>query len=51
MKLSRNLGTLLLGCWLILSGLVSLTHLSFNGLWLIMAILALASGLLLVAGR
>lgn len=51
MKLTKNLGTLLLGIWLILTGLVQLTHFGVDGLWLIMALLALAAGLLLVVGK
>jgi hypothetical protein len=45
-------GTILLGIWLALTGLVSLTGLSFNGLGTILALLALAAGiLLLIEGR
>lgn len=47
----KSLGMLLLGAWLILTGLISLAHLSFNGLSLIMAVLALGAGLLLIAGK
>ncbi len=51
MKLTRNLGMLLLGIWLILSGLIHLVSLSFSGLGTIMAILALAAGALILIGR
>ncbi len=51
MKTTKNLGMLLLGAWLILPGLEQLAHLGFSGLWLIMAILALAAGLLLIVGK
>ncbi len=51
MKTTKNLGMLLLGAWLILTGLEQLAHLSFSGLWLIMAILALAAGLLIIVGK
>jgi hypothetical protein len=47
----KSFGMLLLGAWLILTGLISLAHLSFNGLSLIMAILALGAGVLLIAGK
>jgi hypothetical protein len=32
MKLTKNIGMLLLGIWLILSGLIPLLHLSFSAL-------------------
>lgn len=51
MKITRNLGFLLLGAWLILDGLMSLVHLSFSGLSLLMAILALAAGALMIIGK
>jgi hypothetical protein len=51
MKLTKNIGTLLLGAWLILTGLIGLTHLGFDGLWLIMALLALAAGFFLIVGK
>jgi len=50
-KLTRNLGMLLLGVWLILSGLVGLLHLSFSGLGALMAIVAIAAGALILANR
>ena len=51
MKLNKNLGMLLLGIWLIISGLVPLLSLSFSGLGTLMAVLALAAGALIIAGR
>jgi len=48
MKLPKNVGQLLLGAWLILTGLIGVVHLSFSGLRVIMGILALAAGLLIV---
>jgi hypothetical protein len=50
-RTNRNLGMLLLGVWLILTGLISLLSLSFNGLGTLMAVLALAAGVLIAAGR
>lgn len=44
MKLTKNLGMLVLGIWLIAHGLVSLFSLSFTGLRYIMPILALIAG-------
>ncbi len=51
MKLPKNLGTFLLGIWLILTGLIPLLHLSFSGLSTLMAGLAIAAGALLALGR
>ena len=51
LKLTKNLGMLLLGIWLILSGLIPLLHLSFSALGLLMALLAVAAGVLILLGR
>ena len=51
MKITRNLGMLLLAAWLILTGLIPLLHLSFSGLGTVIAILAIAAGVLIVVGR
>lgn len=51
MKFTKNLGFLFLGAWLILNGLMSLVHLSFSGLSIIMAVLALGAGIFLIIGR
>jgi hypothetical protein len=51
MKVTRSLGMLLLGIWLILSGLIPLLGLSFSGLGMVMAILAVAAGALILLGR
>jgi hypothetical protein len=51
MKVTRNLGMLLLGIWLILSGLIPLLSLSFSGLGMLMAILAIVAGALILLGR
>ncbi|HEY3487436.1 MAG TPA: hypothetical protein VGL10_05170 [Gammaproteobacteria bacterium] len=47
----RNIGMVLLGVWLILSGLISIIGLSFNGLPLLMSILALAAGICIILKR
>jgi hypothetical protein len=47
----KNLGMLLLGIWLIMSGLLPFLHLGFSGLGLIMQVLAIAAGVLLLLGR
>ena len=51
MKITKNLGLLLLSIWLILTGLIELLKFSFSGLPLIMAILAIAAGVFLLLGR
>jgi hypothetical protein len=51
MRLTKNLGMLLLAIWLILTGLIALLSFSFQGLPLIMAILAIAAGVLILLGR
>jgi hypothetical protein len=50
-KLTKNLGMLLLGIWLILTGLIPLLSLSFSGLGTLMAIVAIAAGALILVGR
>jgi hypothetical protein len=42
---------LLLAIWLILTGLMPLLNLSFSGAGTLMAILAIAAGVLLLIGR
>ncbi|MDR3575772.1 MAG: hypothetical protein P4L50_18075 [Anaerolineaceae bacterium] len=44
----RNLGILLLAIWLILSGLLPLVKISLTGIGIILAVLALAAGILLL---
>ena len=51
MRLTTNLGMLLLAIWLILGGLMPLLNLSFSGAGTIMAILAIAAGALILIGR
>jgi len=51
MKLTRNIGMLLLAVWLILTGLIPLLNFSFQGLGTVMAVLAIASGILIIVGR
>lgn len=49
--MKKGAGTLLLSIWLILHGLTALIGFSFNGLGVIMALLALVAGILLLLGR
>ncbi len=51
LKLSKSLGMVLLGIWLIMTGLIPLLHFSFQGLPMIMSILAIAAGALILIGR
>jgi hypothetical protein len=51
MKLTKSIGMLLLGIWLVLEGLIPLLNLSFSGLGTLMAILAIAAGAFILLGR
>jgi hypothetical protein len=51
MKLTKNLGMLLLSIWLILTGLIALISFSFQGLHFLMGILAIVAGVLILLGR
>lgn len=51
MRLTKNLGFLVLGIWLILTGLIPLLNLASPGLVTIMAVLAIAAGALILIGR
>ena len=51
MKITRNVGMLLLAVWLILTGLIPLLNFSFSGLGAVMAILAIAAGVFIILGR
>jgi uncharacterized membrane-anchored protein len=50
-KITRSIGMLLLAIWLILNGLIALFSLSFNGLGLIMGLLAIVAGVFILLGR
>jgi hypothetical protein len=51
LRLPKNLGKLLLGIWLIMTGLIPLLHFNFEGLFLIMAVLAIVTGVLFLLDR
>lgn len=51
MKPTKILGMLLLGVWLIVTGLIPLLDLTFSGLGTLMAILAIAAGVLISFGK
>ncbi|MGA2384840.1 MAG: hypothetical protein ABSG61_15580 [Gemmatimonadales bacterium] len=48
MKMTKDWGMLLLGIWLILSGVIPLLRLSFSGLGTLMALLAIVAGALIL---
>jgi hypothetical protein len=50
-RFTKNIGMLLLAIWLILTGLIALFSLSFEGLGLIMGLLAIVSGIFILLGR
>jgi hypothetical protein len=49
MNITKNLGMLLLGIYLILVGIMTLLHFAFPGI--VMALLALAAGILILIGK
>jgi len=51
MKIPKNLGLLVLAVWLIATGLIPLLRISFSGLPTVMAVLAIAAGVLVLIGR
>lgn len=48
---TKNLGMLLLGIWLIVTGLQPFVHINFANIGSILAVLAVAAGSLIVLGR
>jgi hypothetical protein len=50
-KRSRNLGTILLGAWLIASGLISLLGVSIPHSGLVLNLLAIVAGVLILIDR
>lgn len=51
MKLNKKLGSILLAIWLVLTGLQAVASFSFTGWGTIMAILAIAAGVLILLDR
>jgi hypothetical protein len=51
MKLTKKLGFLVLGIWLVLSGIIPLLSLSFAGLPILMGLLAIVAGVLILFER
>ena len=48
---TKNLGMLLLGIWLVLTGVLAFVQIPFAQLGLVMAVLAIAAGVLILLGR
>lgn len=51
MKVTRNLGMLLLGIWLILTGLLPFLDVTGAGIVTLLSVLAIAAGVLILVGR
>jgi hypothetical protein len=51
MKLAANPGMLLLGIWLVLTGLIPLLNLNFQALPMLMSVLAVAAGALILMNK
>ena len=51
MKAVKNIGIMLLAVWLILTGLLPLLNIGFSGQGTVMAVLAIAAGILLAIGK
>lgn len=51
MKFPKNMGMILLSIWLIVTGLIGILSFSFQGLHVVMAVLAIAAGALIALGR
>ncbi len=50
-NITKNIGMLLLSIWLIVTGLIPLLKFNIAGLPVIMAILAIAAGVVMLLGR
>ena len=51
MRLPKNLGMILLGIWLIVTGLLQVVSISIPSIGIIMAVLAITAGVLVLLGR
>ena len=51
MKITKNIGFLLLGIWLILTGLLKVVELPIPSIDVLLSILAIASGAMIVLGK
>jgi hypothetical protein len=51
MRLTTNVGMLLLGIWLIVTGLLQVASISIPGIGILLALLAIVAGVLILIGR
>lgn len=51
MRITKNLGMLLLAIWLIVTGLAQVISIPIAALGMILAVLAIAAGVLILLGR
>jgi hypothetical protein len=51
MRFTHQTGMLLLGIWLILTGVIPLLNLGFSGMSVLMSILAIVAGAMILLGR
>ena len=51
MKITKNLGLLLLAIWLIVTGLLQVVTIAIPAIGTLLAILAIAAGILLLLGK
>lgn len=51
MRTPRNAGMMLLGIWLILTGILTLLKFSFPYVGMLLAVIALLAGILILIGR
>jgi hypothetical protein len=51
MNFTKNIGMLLLAIWLILTGLLSVFTIVFNGEAIVLGVLALLAGIFILIGR
>jgi hypothetical protein len=51
MKLTKNMGMLLLGIWLIVTGLLHVVSIPIAAIGTILALLAITAGVLILVGR
>lgn len=51
MRMTKNLGMLLLAIWLIATGLLQVVTIAIPGIGMILAVLAIAAGVLILMGK
>jgi hypothetical protein len=51
MSVTKNLGMILLAIWLIVTGLLQVVSIAIPGIGVILAVLAIAAGVMILLGR